>query len=1082
MEGRRPKGLRLYQRVIESGLIFLLVFTPLALGAVHFWSIALAELIVVGLAFVWLLEMFFSSSRSALSVPKGRLASLPFLLFFGLILFQWMPLPPSVLRLISPGTHELYQQTLPGWPEEPGSRGAREQGGRGARGLGSGRAEEQGSGGAAGPGVVSPPHLRTSAPPPKTPHLVHSLWRSISVYRHATRTELLRLLSIVAVYFLVAHYLRSRCQIDRLAIAVILVASFEAVYGLLGYLSGGFFFLGRRERWDMSSAVGTFVNRNHFAGYLELALPLSLGFLLSRLPPPDPRRSGWRGRLLDLEIRLAHHVPLLVAIVVMFLAVIFSRSRMGIFSMLAALSTMGLMWRFRRGGEKRARAIWGLLWIGLLSAAWIGLGPVVERFTHIPDEIEAETGRLAVWRDSLNLLKTFPVLGSGLGTYEHLFPRYKAIQYQLSYEHAHNDYLELATDTGLAGFALILTGMALFVRRLGREWARKQDPYSKGMALGGLMGLLAFSLHSLTDFNLHILANPLLLSAMLGLTSSVLYARYQEPLFLHPSPGRLPGSLRVLFGMGATVLAYILVSIILRSSLAERDLSRAENASGIVLSLLTRATLLDPQNSETHYQLGRAYLDRKVLGDRKKLLPQEAEQARRAQMELERAIALNPASGLYHARLGWALTEGEPETDSNRLLNMAEEEFEQALRLDATNALLYHLYARWCLKRAEESQGKAAVLYARPMAKKGLDLYRTAFRMDPALEARSETWLDLGRLYRLVGEYDRAQELFLKALRVDPPNPALRYELARLHWEQGRIPQAMEELWRVARLSVPDSGGLHEVLLQALEGALTKIPDSRARWHYRLAKEYQRAGALEKSFDHLRAALTTVPFSAVPSSAFLADAEYRFGLILEGRGQVSEALTAYRRAADLLPSHRQTLLRMQVLSREGKGVMKDGPAEIQRKLADLTPAHPLGIYVFEEVRLLGYDLDASDLFVSGRFTLTLYWECWEELSPDDSLEVRLKEKGQGGREVRPLSSESLQSTNFPPGGVIKTPYRFTQGKALGDLLTEGKSLNSESLARFARATIPPKTYSLQVSRRGSQGAFLKDILVTIKVP
>ncbi len=118
------------------------------------------------------------------------------------------------------------------------------------------------------------------------------------------------------------------------------------------------------------------------------------------------------------------------------------------------------------------------------------------------------------------LIKDFPLWGSGLGSYRYIFPKYKHSLAQANYYHAHNDYLELAAETGIVGFLMIMGLAGCFWRQLIVKWFNRKSTYVKGLVLGGIGGGVAMSVHSLTDFNMHIPANIMLLVVIMGVSWS----------------------------------------------------------------------------------------------------------------------------------------------------------------------------------------------------------------------------------------------------------------------------------------------------------------------------------------------------------------------------------------------------------------------------------------------------------------------------------------------------------------------------------------------------------------------------------
>jgi O-antigen ligase len=398
-----------------------------------------------------------------------------------------LPLPPSVIKHLSPNTYRLYQQTLPGYDLE----------------------NRKSPSGCKFNFLKSPHHSFTQS------------WKSLSIYRHATRTEFLKILAYIGIFFLIINNIKTRRQVNRLILCIILVGCFEAFYGLLEYLSGHQHIFFIKKKYYNDCVTGTYINRNHLAGYLGMVIPVAFGLLIARsLNYSFIHTGSWRHRLSGIESYLSKNSLIIFAAIVMILTLIFSQSRMGIFSLLCSLSFMSLV-IIASSRERRKRtfiSISTLVIILVLWGSWIGLNPVVERFSSVFREWASEGGRPVIWKDTVNLVKDFPALGTGLGTYIYIFPKYKTIRARLLYDHAHNDYLEYLSEIGIIGILIMLAGIALFIIKIIKRWQKRRDAYVRGMTLGGLTGIVAIILHSAADFNLHIPANALLLAIIMGLT------------------------------------------------------------------------------------------------------------------------------------------------------------------------------------------------------------------------------------------------------------------------------------------------------------------------------------------------------------------------------------------------------------------------------------------------------------------------------------------------------------------------------------------------------------------------------------
>jgi O-antigen ligase len=145
---------------------------------------------------------------------------------------------------------------------------------------------------------------------------------------------------------------------------------------------------------------------------------------------------------------------------------------------------------------------------------WIGHDAISDRLS---DPSSPTATRITLYQDTLNIFSDFPVFGTGFGTFQYIYRKYKTVDDQFFYEHTHNDYLEILSNLGLIGFLIVLVGIVLFLRKILLRWIERKDPYAKGITLGGVCAVFAILTHSLVDFNLHVPANALFLSIILGL-------------------------------------------------------------------------------------------------------------------------------------------------------------------------------------------------------------------------------------------------------------------------------------------------------------------------------------------------------------------------------------------------------------------------------------------------------------------------------------------------------------------------------------------------------------------------------------
>jgi O-antigen ligase len=252
------------------------------------------------------------------------------------------------------------------------------------------------------------------------------------------------------------------------------------------------------------AVFGPYVNRNHFAGYLVMAIPLALAFAIEAFRQLGRawrrRRVGWLalgGPEGSAAIRQATLAMLLVA------GLLASQSRGGL--MAFAVSTAALPFAFRH----RRQAAIVIVAIALLGLAWIGLGGVLEGF----EKRGLEGSRFVIWRDAGQMIPSFPLLGAGFNAFGTAYLRYQTIWRTLFVGQAHNDYLQVLLDLGLLGVALVASLLFRLFRAALR--AAPRTPLDAGI----LGGLIALAFHALVDFNWQIPANALTYVALAALAT-----------------------------------------------------------------------------------------------------------------------------------------------------------------------------------------------------------------------------------------------------------------------------------------------------------------------------------------------------------------------------------------------------------------------------------------------------------------------------------------------------------------------------------------------------------------------------------
>jgi putative inorganic carbon (hco3(-)) transporter len=332
--------------------------------------------------------------------------------------------------------------------------------------------------------------------------------------------EVLRLLASLAVFYVALFVSRRAESLRVLVLGLVALGLFEALYGLVQYTSGWQQIFSYKKVFYVAQATGTYINPNHFAGLLEMIVPLPLALALERLERLE-RGSHSRARYRASGSEgVAVLVFFLFSALLLLAAILFSRSRAGL---VCASVTLVALAAWVKVGWQRSTAALATAWVlagSLVFGLWLGLGPVVSRYKELGRDSQ---GRIGVWRDTLALVRMRPVLGWGPGTFPDAFPQVQSVLLNRMVDHAHNDYLEFAAEWGTLG-AVLLFGTVLWVlARAAYSCLHLRHRGNRFVHLGCCAGAGALLLHSTVDFNLQIPANALVFAALLGIAYAAVY-------------------------------------------------------------------------------------------------------------------------------------------------------------------------------------------------------------------------------------------------------------------------------------------------------------------------------------------------------------------------------------------------------------------------------------------------------------------------------------------------------------------------------------------------------------------------------
>jgi len=456
---------------LRWGPLALLAFAPLAWGSVESWS----EMVVVAgscaIGAVWLLRlMFYPDCCDADRSAGGRIGSwsaglhIPLLAVLGVGVLQLLPLGPLVAAL-SPIGAEIQRQA----------------------GLDSGA-------------------------------LTFSM----------ARQETLRALALFAGYsllfFAVLEGLHGREEVRRFAMAFVILGFAHALGGILWhYKDAG------RVYWDSTTRenpFGPYINRNHFACLMGMTVPLGIGFLLSighRRPTAAGNPGSHDECAAPAPVAESGPKRLLIGFVVAVMAgaLGLSLSRGGLVSTFTAISILAAAVGARRLTRGHLRMVATAVAGSLVFTFWLVAQPLFSRLGSVVDPASMES-RVWMWADTLRLAADFPLFGAGFGTFAEIYPSYQTALTKFRVSDAHNDWVQLLAEGGLAGTLAVLAVVGVYAAAAVKRLVRRRDREAIFLALGGLGGLLAFLLHSFVEFNAHIPANALWFTVLAALTLKTL--------------------------------------------------------------------------------------------------------------------------------------------------------------------------------------------------------------------------------------------------------------------------------------------------------------------------------------------------------------------------------------------------------------------------------------------------------------------------------------------------------------------------------------------------------------------------------
>jgi len=461
--------------------VLLVVLSPLPEGSANPWALATVESVIFGLVALWLIPLTCGADSNDV-FARGRNFLLPLTFLVIVVTMQLVPMPPAILRFVSPATYRLYELSVHGWPQAiSGQKGE---------------------------------------------------WRPLSIAPSLGGRPLLKVASYVSLFSLVSlcpfgspgrdteryvyRVMIKAVLLSGLIVAVVGIVEFYTWNGKILWLFVPYDW-GAPQPGSLSRALGSFVNFDHFGNYLAVILPLAIGGTLFR----------------DDLFSKQPAFPLFSAVTAFFAlcALLLSASRGAWIATAIALTVLMLLSR-RMPRASRPVILDGPLRMRLLRSSVMVLAVLIFSILFIGqqgrNQIDSRLqgtfqfesrggGRSDLNRATLAMAMDYPLLGVGLGCWPELYSHYEAPPWvDMFYREAHDDYAQLLAETGVVGFGLLVWFLVAFGKTLYRSLIKR--PVVSPILVALCASLLAMLFHEFFDFSLQTPANAVLFTVLVALT------------------------------------------------------------------------------------------------------------------------------------------------------------------------------------------------------------------------------------------------------------------------------------------------------------------------------------------------------------------------------------------------------------------------------------------------------------------------------------------------------------------------------------------------------------------------------------
>jgi len=316
----------------------------------------------------------------------------------------------------------------------------------------------------------------------------------------------------------------SSSRARRLAASIVVFGVVLAIVGIVQKVTlgehawGGMKIYGFWQPQNLlSTPFGPYINKNHFAGWMLMALPLALGVAMGKLEHAVRHaRGGLRSVLLWLSSPEGGRLQLtLLAVFVMAASLLMTRSRSGVGCLAVAMVLMSVAVRRRFASRRAGWTAFAGLGVLFLVVFTIAGAELAARITNRLDAMEL---RKNIWTDSAAMIRDFPLTGTGLNTFGTAMIRYQTSQSDQHFQEAHNDYLQVMVEGGLLIALPAVAALLLMIRAIRQRFAENvDDTQTYWVRVGAVVGLATIATQAAVEFSLQMPGNAALFVVLLAI-------------------------------------------------------------------------------------------------------------------------------------------------------------------------------------------------------------------------------------------------------------------------------------------------------------------------------------------------------------------------------------------------------------------------------------------------------------------------------------------------------------------------------------------------------------------------------------